>query len=91
MAACHEPERTCVGCRRKSAKRELLRIVRGPGGILRIDPAGSGEGRGAYVHRDPACADVAIGRGAFARALRMGLSAREAARLGAEIEREVRQ
>jgi predicted RNA-binding protein YlxR (DUF448 family) len=81
-------ERTCVGCRRKGAKRELLRIVRGADGVPRIDRRGGAEGRGAYVHRCRACAEAAVA-GALARALRIGLSAREAARLRAEIEREV--
>jgi predicted RNA-binding protein YlxR (DUF448 family) len=86
-----EPERTCVGCRRRGVRSDLLRIVRGRDGVPRVDPACRGEGRGAYVHRDPACVQVAIAREALARALRMTLSAREAARLGAEIERDVRQ
>ncbi|HEX7464725.1 MAG TPA: YlxR family protein [Actinomycetota bacterium] len=86
-----EPERTCVGCRRKGARRDLLRIVRGRDGVPRLDPGCRGEGRGAYVHREGACAEVAIVGGALARALRTGVPAREAARLRAEIEREVRQ
>lgn len=85
----HEPERTCVGCRGKGGKRDLVRVVRAPDGKVKVDPAGRAPGRGAYVHRDPACVDLALGRGALARALRTGLDADGAARLKADIEREV--
>ena len=83
------PERTCVGCRDRAGKRELLRVVRSPDGGLRPDPGGSAPGRGAYVHRAVACVDAAIQRGSLARALRTGLDAEGAARLRADIEREV--
>lgn len=84
-----EPERTCVACRGKAAKRDLLRVVRASDGAVKIDPTGKAPGRGAYVHREAACAKVAIERSALARALRTGLNPDGAARLGADIEREV--
>jgi predicted RNA-binding protein YlxR (DUF448 family) len=84
-----EPERTCAGCREKAAKGALLRVARAPDGVVRVDPGGKVAGRGAYVHRAAACVDLAIRRGALARALRIGLSPEEAARLRADIEREV--
>ncbi|MFM7718373.1 MAG: YlxR family protein [Actinomycetota bacterium] len=81
-----EPERTCVGCRRRAPKRTLLRVVAGADGP-RIDAAGPG--RGAYLHPSKACLDEAIGRRTLARALRAEVSAEGAARLGAGIrERE---
>lgn len=89
MAPAHEPERTCVGCRHKAAKCDLLRVVRAPDGVVRLDPGAKAPGRGAYVHRDVACAKVAIERGALARALRTGLNPDGAARLRTDIEREV--
>ncbi len=91
MGARREPVRTCVACRGTAGKRELLRIVRTPQGEVRVDPAGKGAGRGAYVHRDPACVRLALARGgsAIARVLRVGLPREEAARLGREIEREL--
>ena len=84
-----EPERTCVGCRERAPKRALLRIVRARDGEVRVDVAGSAEGRGAYVHRDAGCARAALSRGALARALRTGLRPEEAARLGRDIEGEL--
>jgi predicted RNA-binding protein YlxR (DUF448 family) len=88
VAVRHEPTRTCVGCRQKGAKRDLLRVVRAPDGAVRIDPSGRSAGRGAYVHRDRTCAEAALKRGSLARALRTGLDADGAARLRAEMERE---
>ncbi len=65
------PQRTCVGCRRVEAKRSLTRLVRTPQGI-EIDPSGKAPGRGAYLHDQAACWEVAL-RGPLARALRTEL------------------
>ncbi len=43
------PMRTCVMCREKTDKRNLLRIVRTPEGEVKFDPTGKMNGRGAYV------------------------------------------
>ena len=89
MGTGHVPERTCVGCRGRAPKRELLRLVRAPDGLVRVDPRGSAPGRGAYVHRDPSCVDVAFRRGGAARALRVRLDEGGAATLRADIEGEL--
>jgi predicted RNA-binding protein YlxR (DUF448 family) len=81
------PERTCVGCRGTGSKRDLVRVVRAPGGAVAVDPAGSAAGRGSYVHRANGCVEAAIRSKAFERALRTSLSADAAARLGTELER----
>jgi len=39
-------------------------------GVLVPDPRARLAGRGAWVHPDPACLDLAVRRRAFARALR---------------------
>ncbi len=83
-----EPERSCVGCRRRAPKAELLRVARSPEGV-RADPRGEAPGRGAYVHRDAACVAAAVRKGALARALRTGdegLDQEELARLRNEME-----
>jgi len=87
--AAHVPERTCVGCRGRAPKAELLRLRRDPDGSVRVDPLGAGLGRGAYVHRDRACVDEAIHRGAVARALRARLDEGGAATLRADIDGEL--
>jgi predicted RNA-binding protein YlxR (DUF448 family) len=53
---------------------------------VRSAPHGIAAGRGAYVHRDPACVAAALRKGAFASALRTGLAQEELARLRKEIE-----
>ena len=63
------PVRTCVGCRGRAAKAELLRVV-AIGDDMVPDPLGRRPGRGAYVHPDPGCLDLAERRRAFSRALR---------------------
>ncbi|MEH0935102.1 YlxR family protein [Micromonospora psammae] len=68
-----QPERTCVGCRRRAPASELLRIVAvgdEAGYSLRPDPARRLPGRGAHMHPDPACFALAVRRRAFGRALR---------------------
>lgn len=63
------PERTCVGCRERAAKNELLRIV-AVGDECVPDHRGTLPGRGAYVHPAVVCLDQAVRRRAFPRALR---------------------
>ena len=89
MAGPREPERTCVGCRGRGPKRSLLRVARGPGGVW-IDVSGRATGRGAYVHRDGACVEAALARGALWRALRTGANAEVAARLRQQVKGDVR-
>ncbi|MFG3494531.1 YlxR family protein [Streptomyces sp. NPDC047928] len=64
------PERTCVGCRERAAKSDLLRIVVIKGACA-PDPRGTLPGRGAYLHPVPACLDLAVRRRAFPRSLRV--------------------
>ncbi len=68
------PVRTCVGCRRRTAKAELLRVVAqdlGTGLELVPDPRGVMPGRGAHLHPTPDCLELALRRRAFTRALRV--------------------
>lgn len=46
------PERTCVITHEKCLKKDLLRIVRCPDGVVRVDLTGKMNGRGAYVKKD---------------------------------------
>ncbi|MFH8611788.1 YlxR family protein [Streptomyces sp. NPDC018029] len=63
------PERTCVGCRERAAKSDLLRIV-AKEGVCAPDPRGTLPGRGAYVHPALVCLDLAVRRRALPRAFR---------------------
>ena len=75
----------CVACRTSRPKRELQRIVRTPERNVVIDPSGRLAGRGAYVCLGTDCLDLAIRKGALARALEIPLPAAflEAATSGA--------
>ncbi|MGW6460478.1 YlxR family protein [Streptomyces sp. NPDC055078] len=64
------PERTCVGCRERAAKTDLLRTVV-IGDECVPDDRGTLPGRGAYVHPAMVCLDLAVRRRAFPRALRV--------------------
>ena len=46
------PMRMCTGCRERREKRELIRVVRTPEGLVTIDKTGRRNGRGAYICRD---------------------------------------
>lgn len=67
------PQRTCVGCRESNAKRELVRVVRTPTGDVMVDATGRANGRGAYVHKDPHCVDLAVQKRALDHALKMSI------------------
>ena len=49
------PQRQCMGCRERKAKRDMIRIVRQPEGTVALDFGGKMNGRGAYICPDPAC------------------------------------
>ncbi|RKE21434.1 hypothetical protein BX266_4823 [Streptomyces sp. TLI_171] len=59
-----------MGCRKRAAKHELLRVVAGEDAYV-PDPRGTLPGRGAYLHPVPTCLDLAVRRRAFLRALRV--------------------
>jgi predicted RNA-binding protein YlxR (DUF448 family) len=77
-AATRSPVRTCVGCRVRTGKSDLLRVVAVVNGTetlqvrsLALDRRGRLPGRGAYLHPDLRCLDLAERRRAFPRALRL--------------------
>ena len=50
------PERKCIGCSEKKAKKDLIRIVRLPEGQgVEIDKTGKKSGRGAYICPSATC------------------------------------
>ena len=68
------PVRTCVGCRARAGKSELLRVTARDGQLLIDgvpDPRSRRPGRGAYLHPTTACLERAERRRAFVRALRV--------------------
>jgi predicted RNA-binding protein YlxR (DUF448 family) len=67
--------RTCVACRQEAGKRTLVRVVRDASGIATVDATGRAPGRGAYLHRDPVCVEIARKKRALDRALKANVSA----------------
>ena len=69
------PVRTCVGCRKRELAVELLRVVAVPTGngeyAVTVDTGSSLPGRGAWLHPVAQCAQQAIRRRAFTKALRI--------------------
>jgi len=65
-----------VACRTPRQKRELLRVVRTPGGAIVLDATGRAPGRGAYVCAAVTRQDAAIAKGALRRALAVPIPAR---------------
>jgi predicted RNA-binding protein YlxR (DUF448 family) len=49
------PQRQCMGCRERKAKRELIRVVRCTDGEVRLDFGGKMNGRGAYICPSAEC------------------------------------
>lgn len=71
----HVPERTCIACRRKRAKWELIRIVRTADGDVEIDPRGKKAGRGAYLCKARECWQTGLKKKKVERALRSQMTA----------------
>ncbi|RJL26653.1 DUF448 domain-containing protein [Bailinhaonella thermotolerans] len=63
------PVRTCVGCRVRTVKSDLLRLVV-VDDVLVVDRNGRLEGRGASLHPSLSCLELAERRRAFPRAFR---------------------
>jgi predicted RNA-binding protein YlxR (DUF448 family) len=73
----HIPQRTCIGCRTTSAKREFVRIVRTLEGRVEVDPTGKKAGRGAYLCRQRSCWETALKRDHVARTLKVTVTAED--------------
>ena len=80
------PERTCVTCRSKKAKSELVRIVRSPfNQEIFIDFSGRAEGRGAYVC-DLNCLKKSSSKKLLSRALKIEIGSDKIAELIATLD-----
>ena len=63
------PQRQCMGCRERKAKKELIRVVRMTDGNVSLDFGGKLNGRGAYLCPDPECLKKAQKSKALERSL----------------------
>ncbi|MFI6325947.1 YlxR family protein [Nonomuraea sp. NPDC050556] len=80
------PLRTCVGCRVRTAKSELLRLVLVEDQVI-PDLRGRLPGRGASLHPDLGCLELAERRRAFPRAFRVQ-GTLDISRVRAHLEKE---
>lgn len=77
----HVPERTCIACHEVKPKRELVRLVYSPGGVVEVDSSGRKPGRGAYLCQSPECWQKGVNKGKLEHALRGKIDAENRARL----------
>ena len=82
------PQRQCMGCRERKAKREMIRVVRGTDGNVCLDFGGKLNGRGAYICPNPECLNKARRSKALERSLEVEIPAEVYDRLTREIEVE---
>ena len=80
------PQRQCMGCRERKAKRELIRIVRGTDGHVSVDFGGKLNGRGAYICPDPECLKKARKANSLDRSLEVTIPEEVYDRLDREME-----
>jgi predicted RNA-binding protein YlxR (DUF448 family) len=70
----HIPIRTCVVCRQEQPKRQLVRVVHSPTGVVEVDPTGKAQGRGAYLCPSIGCWTKASQKKSLDGALKTTLS-----------------
>ena len=80
------PQRQCMGCRERRAKKELIRVVRTPEGEVKLDFGGKMNGRGAYLCCNSECLKRAIRSKALDRSLEVTIPEEVIARLQKEME-----
>ena len=80
------PQRQCMGCRERKAKREMIRVVRGTDGVVSLDFGGKLNGRGAYLCPNPDCLKKAIKAKSLERSLEVPIPQQVYDRLEKEME-----
>ena len=80
------PQRQCMGCRERKAKRELIRVVRTTEGTVSLDFSGKLNGRGSYLCPDIACLTKARKARSLERSLEVPIPEEVYNRLQKEME-----
>ena len=80
------PQRQCMGCRERKAKRELIRVVRCTDGSVQLDFGGKLNGRGAYLCPNADCLKKAMRSNALSRSLEVAIPEEVYERLTREME-----
>ena len=82
------PQRQCMGCRERRAKKELIRVVRSPEGEVSLDFHGKKNGRGAYICPQMDCLKKAIRSKALERSLEVPIPEEIYTQLEKEMEEQ---
>lgn len=82
------PQRQCMGCRERKAKREMIRVVRGTDGNVSLDFGGKAPGRGAYICPNLDCLKKAIRSKSLDRSLEVTVPEEVYGRLEREMEQK---
>lgn len=61
--------RKCVACNEYQNGKEMLKVVKDSDGMVKFDPTGKLNGRGAYVCNNTECVEKAVKTRAFNRSL----------------------
>ena len=80
------PQRQCMGCRERKPKRDMIRIVRTPEGVVTLDFGGKMNGRGAYICPDSECLKKVQKSKALERSLEIPIPDEVFERLSKEME-----
>mgnify|MGYP003681961434 CR=1 FL=1 len=70
----HIPQRTCVACRQKKDKKDLIRLVHTESGAVEVDMPAKEPGRGAYLCPKKDCWELALKKNRLEYALRTKLT-----------------
>ena len=80
------PQRQCMGCRERKAKKEMIRVVRGTDGTVSLDFSGKLNGRGAYICPSSQCLAKARKAKSLERSLEVPIPEEVYDRLAREME-----
>ncbi|MGN0155231.1 MAG: RNase P modulator RnpM [Lachnospiraceae bacterium] len=69
------PLRRCVGCGEMIAKKEMLRVIKTKDNVIKLDPTGKENGRGAYLHLNRECFEKAVKSKGLERSFKMSIDA----------------
>lgn len=69
--------RTCIGCRAKKEKKELIRIVKNKQNEIFIDFEQTKNGRGSYICKNKNCFEEAVRKGKIKTALKTNLDSKK--------------
>jgi len=79
-------ERLCIVCRKKKNKEELIRIVKTPEGLIKIDPLKKLPGRGAYICSTIDCVNKLKKENSLIHALKVKITREQLAEIKKELE-----